>query len=145
MSGAMNSFFGGKAAAPPVPDTITLDATYTVTSDIAGPNTAGFKLEIDGDVSTEFDGVAGNDVGDWISPKASAPGLYEARATIVSGSVTTGSSATATWLALTSELQWRRLSAAVDVTVTCVLTIEIRLNGGAVLDTSTVTLSATRR
>lgn len=141
-SGAIKfSDFYGKSAA-----TVTLDATYGVASDTSGPNTAGFKLTSTGDIHTELDALGFSDTtSNWIDPVAAAPGLYEARASIVSGSVTAGSSSTATWLPLTSDVQWRRLSGALNITQTVVLTVEIRYDGGAVLDTSTVTLSAVRR
>jgi len=124
------------------PGTVSMASTYTVTYDAPGPGTAIITFESDGDV---INTTLGSDVGDWLAPKSFAPSLYEIRATIVSGSLTSGSSATGSWLALTSDRNWRRLSGALNTLTTCVLTIEIRYAGGPVLDTATVTLNATRR
>lgn len=135
MSGALNAFHGRNTGTP---GTVTLDSTYNPTSTGSGVQSADFGLESDGDVI-----VNGVDVGDWLSPKSAAPSLYEVRATVVSGSVSTGT--TGSWLALTSTRSWTRVDTDNNgSSQVCVLTIEIRYNGGSVLDSSTVTLTANR-
>lgn len=119
--------------------TITLDTSYSMygTDGGFGSASASFALESDGDIIAS-EGFGNVDVGDWISPKASAPGSYEVRATIVSGSLSSGT--TGSWLALTSTRTWV-VSRSSPGYSSCVLTIEIRLSG-TVLDTTTVTLEA---
>lgn len=135
MSGALNAFHGRNTGTP---GTVTLDATYAPTAAGSGVQSASFSLESDGDIA-----INGSDVGDWLSPKSAAPSLYEVRATVVSGSVSSGT--TGSWLALTSTRTWTRLDSDNNGSAQeCVLTIEVRYNGGAVLDSSTVTLTANR-
>lgn len=66
---------------------------------------AGISYESDGDVIATTS-VGAEDVGDWIVPKAAAPGAYTIRAEVLSGSLAAGSSATDTDLALTSSRGW---------------------------------------
>ena len=110
------------------------DATI---SDIVGsPGTAGatYQLTPGGDITHNF-----VDSGDWIVPNNAAPGLYEVRATVTSGSISSGD-ATGSWLALTSTRTWTVTRDIVGLS-SATLTIEIRL-GTTVLDTATVTLAA---
>lgn len=137
MSGVINTLLGSGGA----PDTITLDATYNPVASGSGSQTATFTLQSDGDILINV--VDGGD--NWIDPVASAPGLYEVKAEIVSGTPGVGSAATGTWLALTSDRLWRVIDATNNgLNVVCVLTIEIRHNGGSVLASTTVTLEANR-
>lgn len=71
---------------------------------------------------------------DWIRPASAASGSYEIRATVNSGTVSSGS-ATGSWLALSTTRSW-------STTTSVNLTIEIRL-GSNVLDSGTYSLSAT--
>ncbi len=101
------------------------------------PNSASvsYTLNTNGNVSTESDGV----IGQWIVPQVGM-GSYEARATLNSGSVTSGT--TGSYLALSSTRAWGILRSSVGNT-SAGLTIEIRRIGSAtVLATATVTLSA---
>ena len=125
-------------------DRITL-SNVSVYSAGAGTQTATYTLESDGDVVTATTPGGSVDVGDWISPKASAPSDYEVQATLNAGTLSGGSSATGSWLALTSNRLWRVAqivnsgeSNAAD------LTIEIRKGSGAVLASANVTLDAER-
>jgi hypothetical protein len=111
----------------------------------AGTQTATYTLESDGDVMSATTGGGSVDEGDWIDPKASAPSDYEVQATLNAGLLTIGSSATGSWLALTSNRSWSVTqivnsgsSNAAD------LTIEIRKGSGATLATASVTLEAER-
>lgn len=136
MTGVMQAIIGSIAGG--APGTVTLNSTYNPVATGSGVQVASFALESDGDIA-----VNGSDVGDWLDPKASAPSLYEVRATIVSGSLTSGTAGS--WLALSTTRTWTRTDPANDgITEICVLTIEIRYNGGPVLATSTVTLEASR-
>jgi hypothetical protein len=76
---------------------------------------------------------------DWLLSGAAAD--YEIRATIVSGSVTSGT--TGAWLALSSTRTWTRTRTTLG-TSTVTMTLEIRrVSDGLVLDTATVALEAT--
>jgi hypothetical protein len=111
----------------------------------AGTQTATYTLESDGDVMSATTGGGSVDEGDWIDPKANAPSNYEVQATLNGGTLTLGSSATGSWLALTSNRSWSVTqivnsgsSNAAD------LTIEIRKGSGATLATASVNLEAER-
>lgn len=67
---------------------------------------------------------------------------YEVRATVVSGTLTSGS--TGSWLSCASDASWSLVNSLQNNSVkTCVLTIEIRLaSTGVVQDSATVTLFA---
>jgi hypothetical protein len=124
---------------------VTLEATYTVSDSTISPTnaSASFQLQSDGDVAriTVSTGGGGTvDVGDWITPAAAAGANYEVRATVNSGSLTSGS--TGTWLALSSTRTWSLDQTSLG-TSACELLIEIRLTStGAVLDSTVVSLSA---
>jgi hypothetical protein len=108
----------------------------------AGTQTATYTLESDGDVVTATTGGGSVDAGDWIVPKASAPSDYEVRATLVSGTLSTGT--TGSWLALSSNRSWTLTRVVVGVADQVELTIEIRKGSGATLASATVTLDAER-
>jgi hypothetical protein len=108
----------------------------------AGTQTATYTLESDGDVVTATTGGGSVDAGDWIVPKASAPSDYEVRATLVSGTLSTGT--TGSWLALSSNRSWTLQRVTVGAATQVTLTIEIRKGSGAVLASATVTLDAER-
>jgi hypothetical protein len=129
------------ATVPPLPNS-------NFRADAISPNNAicTYNWESDGDIIEEINetGTAGfTDVGDWVSPKSAAPDLFEVRATITSGALAGGSSATGTWLALTSTRFWSVVRST-NGTSSCSLTIEVRHNGGAVLRSCTVTMTAAR-
>jgi hypothetical protein len=141
MTGIVMGAMGAVGAS--APGTVTLGSSYNIVSTGSGVQSASFTLESDGDIISATTPGGSVDEGDWLNPKASAPSLYEVRATVTSGSLSSGTAGS--WLALTSNRTWTRLdSSAGDGANVCVLTIEIRYNGGAVLDTSTVTLTAER-
>lgn len=76
----------------------------------------------------------------WVTPAAAASGLFEVRFTLNSGSVSAGTLNT-----------WQTLDVARGVNVSVAapnakaanLTAEVRYNGGAALESKTITLSAT--
>ena len=110
----------------------------------SGSQTATYTLESDGDVVTATTTLGSSDIGDWIDPKASAPSDYEVRATLNSGTLNVGSSATGSWLALTSNRSWGVTQIIVGAADQVDLTIEIRKGSGATLASATVTLDAER-
>ena len=110
----------------------------------SGSQTATYTLESDGDVVTVTTSGGSVDAGDWIDPKASAPSDYEVKATLNSGTPNGGSSATGSWLALTSNRSWGVTQVVVGVATQVDLTIEIRKGSGATLASANVTLDAER-
>ena len=111
----------------------------TVFSSGAASQTATYTLESDGDIVATTTPVGAVDVGDWIDPKAAAPGTYEVLATIVSGSLSSGT--TGSWLALTSNRSWSVTRGSLG-DATCIITVEIRKGGGATLASATIELTA---
>jgi hypothetical protein len=122
-------------------DRISLSGV-SVSSVGAGTQTATYTLESDGDVVTATTDGGSVDAGDWISPKAAAPSDYEVQATLVGGTLSTGT--TGSWLALTSNRSWTLQRVTVGAADQVDLTIEIRKGSGATLASATVTLDAER-
>jgi hypothetical protein len=122
-------------------DRISLSGV-SVSSVGAGTQTATYTLESDGDVVTATTDGGSVDAGDWISPKANAPSDYEVQATLVGGTLSTGT--TGSWLALTSNRSWTLQRVTVGAADQVDLTIEIRKGSGATLASATVTLDAER-
>ena len=102
-------------------------AANTYTDPVFGSGSYG--LESGGDI--RVNSSAPSDVGDWISPKAFAPGAYECRATLNSGTLSSGT--TGSWLALTSTRTWTCAN-----TASANLTIEIRNGSGTTVASGTV-------
>lgn len=97
--------------------------------------TASYSLENDGDIA-----VNGADDGDWITPKAAAGADYECRATVLSGSFTSGTFGS--WLALNTTRTWTLVRSTIG-TSTASMTLEIRrASDGTVLDSATINFSA---
>jgi hypothetical protein len=138
MTGIMQAIIGSVGGG----DIITLFGVAVSAIGSGGAQTATYTLESDGDViiATTVDGSL--DAGDWISPKASAPSDYEVRATLNSGTLTSGT--TGSWLALSSNRSWTLTRVVVGVADQVDLTIEIRKGSGAVLASASVTLDAER-
>jgi len=101
--------------------------SYTAQVGVGG----SYTLESDGDVLVNSGLGLAQDIGDWIDPKDEAPGAYEVRATLNSGSLNSGT--TGSWLALTSTRTWTCSS-----TLEANLTVEIRDGAGDVQDSGTV-------
>ena len=114
-------------------------SNVSVSSTGAGSQTATYTLESDGDVMSDSSIFGPVDEGDWVTPKASAPGTYEARATLDSGDTPTGT--LNTWLALTSNRAWSLTQSTVG-SQQAELTIEIRKGSGSALASATITLYA---
>lgn len=79
----------------------------------------------------------------WLNGSGGSVGNYEVRATVTSGSVTSGT--TGSWLSCSTSRTWSVLNSAADnSTLTAVMTVEIRLaSSGVVQDSATITLEAT--
>jgi len=116
-------------------------SNVSVSSIGAGSQTATYTLESDGDVMSNSTIFGPVDEGDWVTPKTSAPGTYEARATLDSGDTPTGT--LNTWQALTSNRAWSLTQATVG-SQQAILTIQIRKGSGAALASATVTLEVER-
>lgn len=98
--------------------------------------TASYELESDGDIAVNL-----ADSGDWITPKAAAGAAYECRATVVSGTFTSGTFGS--WLPLSSTRSWSLLRSTIG-TSTASMTLEIRrASDGVVLDSATISFTAT--
>lgn len=108
-------------------------------------SSSGYELLTDGNIRRITNG-SNSDAGDWIAPLGAAPGLYEARATVTSGAISTGP-ASGVWTAISAgTCQWTRLRTNPpdgSGTTTLIFTLDIRYNGGAIIATATITLSAT--
>ena len=107
----------------------------------ASPATAGYRLNTNGKVYS-LENATYFEYENWVVPNSAASG-FEALATIVSGTLTAGSSATGSWLALSSTREWFITTLNPPYTKTTSLTVQIRQIGTATtLATSNVTLSA---
>ena len=119
-------------------DVITVP-TRTITEQfVSGSATAGVQFQSDGDIIATS-GTPSGSLGDWIDPKDSAPGAYEIRATVTSGTLTSGTANT--WQALTSSRTW---SITGTNSRTSQIFFEIRDGAGTVLDDGTITLELDR-
>lgn len=115
------------------------DQTVAQTEFSPTPATVSYQLQGDGDVEATAGGSP-FPLGTWITPTSSAGAAYEVRATIVSGSLTSGT--TGTWQALNANRTWTLTRFSVGLSET-ILTIEIRrASDGAVLTSATITLQA---
>lgn len=101
---------------------------------------AGYRLTSSGEAQTDTNSSSWTRVEDWIRPTSAAPGSYEVRATLNSGTLTSGT--TGSWLALSTTPEWT-VERTLNGISSASLTIEIR-RGTTVLDSATVTLTAER-
>lgn len=100
--------------------------------------TAGGQVE----QSTEIGGINPVNLEQWCTPTSQAPN-YEAYVTVTSGSLTPGSAATGTWVALSSTRYWYLQESVSGQSTFCIFTVQIRRVGTTtVLDTATITLEA---
>lgn len=133
------------AAAIKKPLTIALPSSISISDLSFSPADAEalLRLEPDGDIWQFRLASSDDDIGDWMSPNSGAPGgNYEARVTVTSGTLSSGTAGS--WLALSANRDWARNRISDSPgTQTCVFTLEIRdASTLVVLATSTVTLSA---
>lgn len=116
------------------------DRTVTATR-LAAMATAGYRLNTSG-VAEELVNAAYTTLETWLVMGSSAS--YEARATLNSGSLASGT--TGTWLALSSSREWKVTDSVFDLNpVEAEILVEIRnATTLAVIDSATVALSAER-
>ena len=122
---------------------VSLPATDSVEHIVSGSATAttGWQLTAVGAIQKKTGAGAYSTTRAWLAPVYGV-GEFEVRATIVSGSVSSGT--TGSWLALSSTRTWERTATGGAGASTVVLTIEIRrASTGTVVATCTLTLTAT--
>jgi hypothetical protein len=138
-SGATGAFAGSSGSAAAALSTRTVyDSAEAATA------TAKYKLDNDGIAYTMRDVLDASTYqaisGEWLL--SGAAGSYECRATVVSGTPTSGT--TGSWLNLGTDREWTQ-ARATNGTSTTVLTVEVRPTGGTTtLASATITLKATR-
>lgn len=108
----------------------------------AGTCSVSLAFESDGDIAATTTSSGSTDAGDWIAPKAAAPGSYEVLLHQDSGDALDGGSAALdTWLALSSTRTITMTQTGAGVK-SASFTVSIRL-GSTTLSSGTFTLSAT--
>jgi hypothetical protein len=104
-----------------------------------GTTTASYSIANDGNVKKNTSTI----LEAWLQGSGGAVSDYEVRATVTSGSLTSGT--TGSWLNCSTTRTWTLVNDAGDnSTITAVFTVEIRLAAApnTVLDSATITLSA---
>ena len=125
-------------AEDPAP-TVTINNGLVSDFQVGTNSTASITFNSNGTVSSV--GNAGTYTTDWIDPTSAAPDDYEIRATISSGTMTSGTFGS--WLALTSNRTWSKTQFTVGSSSAQVL-FEIRKGSGSVLDSGTITFNVER-
>jgi hypothetical protein len=130
---SVSKFYGTTA------ETVTIsDQFVTATRVASGTAVTVYQLASTGDINRTVN-TNTTDIGDWITPKSAASG-YEVFATLVSGTLTSGT--TGSWLALSSSRSWN-VNRSTFGTSTAVVGLQIRKVGTTtVLDSATITLEA---
>lgn len=121
---------------------LQIASTIAVSTLRLSSTTATLQLDADGDImKSNAQGTAVTvDIGDWIAPVSAAGGNYECRATILSGTLSGGT--TGTWQALSSDRFWFVTQSVIGTKV-CSFTLEIReVANPSNIVSSTVTLTA---
>jgi len=102
---------------------------------------AGYRINTNGFVYQVVNGVD-TSLGQWVTP-SSAGGNYEVFATLVSGTLSSGT--TGSWVATSGTPLWTRVAVISGTINTVELGMDIRATGtGTVLDSWSVTLEAER-
>lgn len=128
------------AGVPGPTGVVDISSGGNVDDSTSAPDTAqaGVNFTADGDIES-FTSASGNvDVGDWVTPKAVAPGAYEIMAHQDSGDAVLGT--LDAWLSFPQT--WTTPEQLIPGTKTASLTISIRLYG-VVLSSGAWDLSAT--
>ena len=100
---------------------------------------AQYRLENDGDIGATSGTNTVGDIGDWITPKTNMAS-YECRATMLSGSLTTGT--TGAWINLATTRTWTVSRSGVGTNLAS-MTLEIRrASDGTVMDSATISFIA---
>ena len=131
---SIRNFYGTSNTTFPLPTPTNISAFDTA------PAIAEYNLRSDGVVSKFVNGLE-TVIGNWIVPNTTASS-YEVRATIVSGSLSSGT--TGSYLSLGTTRSWAVSANSPGTNQACTLTIEIRLTSGPgpVVATATVNLYA---
>jgi hypothetical protein len=133
-SGTARKIFAG--------DVIAISDT-TADAEAISPSaaTASFALASDGDIDRTSGTNTVSDLGDWITPQTNMA-AYECRFDLLSGTLTSGT--TGAWQSLSSTRTWTKQQTT-NGTSSASGTLSIRRASDAtVLDTATITLTATR-
>lgn len=142
---SVSAFPYGTIAAAAGGDVVTVTgATYYDSS--GGTAEAYVQFQTDGTKDAKDDSGTSqrNASTDWVIPNSSAPGLYQIKATLNSGTLSGSSSATGSWLALTSARRWGTIKSTGKGVAAANVTVEIRYNGGSVLDSGVFILQSER-
>lgn len=137
MSGIHMALLG---ASGDVPDVVNF-GNVDITAAGVPSQSAGYRIDVDG---TDYQVVNAVDTAliQWVSPPSSG-GDYEVLATIVSGSVSSGT--IGSWVATSTSPFWTRVAAIVGTINIVELSMEVRAVGDTtVLDTWSVRLEAER-
>lgn len=125
---------GGRNTASSVPINLS-DRAVEDSQTYPTPCSVWFELESDGDTETSF-----GFVDDWLVGSTTGSD-WECRATILSGSLSSGT--TGSWLALSSDRRWTVSRSSLG-TSSCSFTLEIgRVGTSTALKSATIQLSAT--
>ena len=128
------NFYGKSSVIVNFVDVIVTNSQSTVTSSAYRVNTDGFDYRGDGGTFTSL--------AQWVTPASIGNG-YEVFATIVNGSVSSGT--VGSWVATSGSPTWTRNVITVGTTQTVNLSMQVRAVGtSTVLDTWAVRLEASR-
>lgn len=119
--------------------TVTINNGTVSNVQVGASSTASITFNSNGTVSSV--GNVATYTTDWIDPTSAAPDDYQIRATISSGTMTSGTFGS--WLALTSNRTWSKTQFTVGSSSAQVL-FEIRKGSGSVLDSGTITFNVER-
>lgn len=125
-------------------ETVTVSGESVTGLKLSGTATAGIRVNADGTIDKNQNGIYSqiDAATDWIIPNGSASSLYEVRVTSVTGSFSNAAAAPNTWINLGSNREWNVIQVG-EGSSTASFTLEIRYDGGAVLDSGTYFLTAT--
>lgn len=139
MSGAVLSLIGAGGGASAV--TITLSAQSIFAFNSFGTASAAYQLKSDGTANYSQNGGGYIFLENWCVPGAQATN-YECYVTVVAGSLDGSSSATGTWLALSSSRAWLVSQPTLGIT-DAIINIGIRRTGtSTILASADITLQA---
>jgi hypothetical protein len=134
---------GGTARLTYIGDVISISDLLVTATVSSGTATAVYTLKASGDIYiTNGTNTIVDSGSDWISPQTNMA-AYEARVTVLSGSLTAGTSGS--WLSLGSDQTWTRNDTLGGGSSICSFTLEIRrASDGTVMASGSITLEAER-
>jgi hypothetical protein len=129
------NFYGKSAGA-----TVNFNDAVVVAAGVPAQS-AGYRINTNGFVYEVVNGVD-TSLGQWVTP-SSAGGNYEVFATLVSGTLSSGT--TGSWVATSGTPLWTRVAAIAGTLNIVELVMDVRATGtGTVLDTWSIQLEAER-